>query len=239
MGNAYWNLENYEESINCYEKAIYYDPKYAVAYNNLGEALYKLKKPTDAEEKFRKAIQINHTLAEPHYSLGIILTDEECYEGAKKEYERAVEWGPTNADYLNSLGYVLWKLGDHKEAKEKFEEAISSDKTHSKAHYNLRRIREQPEVQHIMPKQIPQEVPVFIAIVILIAHGLLYYNKLSGAEFTAFVILLLSLLIVVILVPVLKSAKAGPLKLELLANTEGTPITSPTTKSLQLLKLKR
>ena len=238
-GVAHDKLEGYEKAIECYKKAIKCDPADAIAYNNLGEALYKLKRPVDAEEQFRKAIQINPTLTEPHCSLGIILTDEEYYEGAKKEYEVAVELEPTNANYLNSLGHIFGKLGQRKKAKKCFEKAIYFDPTHGKAHYNLRRLGEQPEMRYIMPTQIQYGVPVFIAAAIIAAHRLLYDNKLSGAEFTAFVILLLALLIVVILVPVLKSAKAGPLKLELLTNTEGKPITSPTTESLQSLDLKR
>ena len=80
---------------------------------------------------------------------------------------------------------------------------------------------------------------MFIAAMIIVACCFLDNGKLSGAEFTAFVIPLFELLVVVILVPILKSAKLGPLKLEFLTNTEGKPITPPTTESLQSLEFKK
>ena len=227
MGIAYRELGEYEKAIECYEKAIRYDPEDAGIYNNLGEVLYKLKRPIDAEEQLRKAIQIKTNLAEPHYNLGNILTDEECYEDAEKEYKKALEIEPTNADYLNGLGCVFGKLDQHEKAREYFEKAVYFDPTHSRSHHNLRKLKKIPEMRYWMPRyRIPTwllyGVPLFIVAIIIAAHYLLLcYDKLSGAEFTAFVTLLLALLIITVLAPVLKSAKAGPFEFNFLHDPEG------------------
>ena len=164
-------------------------------------------------------------LDESHYYLGILLTAEERYEEAEKEYKQAIDIKPTNADYLNSLGSLLGDLGHHKKAKECFKNAIHFDPTHINAQLNLRELEKIPEIPYRIPIWLLYGVPLFIAAIIIAAHcSLLLYNKLSGAEFTAFITLLVSLLIIAVLAPVLKSAKAGPLELNFLRETEGKPM---------------
>lgn len=245
MGVAYHNLGEYEKAVTYYKKAIRYDPEHAIAYNNLGEVFLKLKKYTDAEEQFRKAIQMNFDLPEPHYNLGIILTNEECYEDAKKEYEIALKFEPTNADYLNSLGYVLAELEQHEKAKENFENAISSDPTHSKAHHNLRELKKIYETKYsglkyvlvklrkYVEKAISSETKYwtqssfrygFILLIIYMIYDtrkLLDPDKLSGTEFVALIVFLMSLLTAMILLPKVKHLKLSPQGIECLLHGDG------------------
>ena len=245
MGFTYYDLKKYDKAIECYKKAIRCDPKHAVVYNNLGEALYKLKRSVDAEEQFRKAIQINFDLPEPHYNLGIILTNEEYYEDAKKEYEIAVKLEPTNADYLNSLGYILVELGQHEKAKENFENAICFDPTHSKAHHNLRELKKISETKYSSLKYLLVKLRKYIekatsyetkyrmqslfryGFILLIIYmiydtrKLLNLDKLSGTEFVALIVFLISLLTVMILFPKFKYIKASLSGFECLVDTEG------------------
>ena len=236
MGIAYGNLEEHEKAIDCYEKAIHYDPKDADTYNNLGEVLYGLKRPIDAEEQFRKAIQIEPSLAEPHYNLGIILTDEECYEDAKKEYEVALESEPSDADYLNSLGYVLVELEHHRKAKENFEKAISSDPAHSKAHHNLRALKKKSETKILT---LPRGLVAAIISVIISSYYLFYYDRLSGAEFVALIVFFISLLTVIVLLPESKYFKVGPSGIEFSRETEGKPIKPKPSESMPSIEFKR
>ena len=193
----------------------------ASIYNNLGEVLYKLKRPIDAEEQLRKAIQTDFNLDESHYNLGNILTDEECYEDAKKEYERALELEPTNADYLNSLGYVLVELGQQKKAKENFEAAISSDSTHSKAYHNLRALKKISETKILT---VPRGLMAAIILVSISTYYLFCHDKLFGTEFVALIVFLMSLLTATVLFSESNYFKVGPSGIELSRDTEGKAI---------------
>ena len=250
MGISYRNLGDHKKAIEYYKKAIQHTPKYADAYNNLGEVFLKLKKYTDAEEQFRKAIQINFDLPDSHYNLGIILTNEECYEDAKKEYEIALKFKPTDADYLNSLGYVLVELGQYEKAKENFKKAISSDPAHSKAHHNLRVLKKISETKYSSLKYVRMKLRkysekvtssetkywtqslfrygfiLFIIYMICDTRKLLDPDKLSGTEFVALIVFLMSLLTVMILFPDHKyikqvSFEVGPSGVKFLVNTDG------------------
>jgi tetratricopeptide (TPR) repeat protein len=227
MGTAYSNLGKYEKAIDCYKRAIRCDPGDAIAYNNLGESLYKLKKPVDAQAQFGEAIRIKSELAEPHYNLGNILTDEECYEAAKKEYETAVLKSESeNADYLNSLGYALAKLRRCDDAKKEFKKAIQCDPAHIKAHRNLMLLKKRSEMKYKLPTLLQYGLIVAITTVTITAHFLFYNNILSGTEFVALVVFLVGLLTAIILFPEYKHFKVSPSGVEFSRDTEGKPIES-------------
>ena len=54
-----YNLNKYEEAIECYDKAIQINPNYSNAFNIKGHALYNLNKYEETIECYDKAIQIN------------------------------------------------------------------------------------------------------------------------------------------------------------------------------------
>ncbi|CAD8095067.1 unnamed protein product [Paramecium primaurelia] len=53
------NLNKFQETIECYEKAIFINPKNENAWNNKGNALYNLNKYQEAIECYDKVISIN------------------------------------------------------------------------------------------------------------------------------------------------------------------------------------
>ena len=146
---------------------------------------------------------------------------------------------PTNADYLNSLGYVLVELGQHKKAKGNFERAISSDPAHSRAHHNLRVLKKMSEAKYKIPA-LPQYGLIFVIIyVINSTYNLLNCDKISGAEFVAFIVFLMSLLAVMILLPESKYFKVGPSGFEFSRDTEGKPMKPKSAELVQSFEFKR
>ena len=55
----------------CFRKAIELDPKYADAYNNLGNALRGQKKLDEAIAAYRKAIELDPKYANAHNNLAM------------------------------------------------------------------------------------------------------------------------------------------------------------------------
>lgn len=56
-GNALSGQKKHEEAINCYDKALQFDPKYTNAWNNKGYTLGRLRKYAAAIECFNKALE--------------------------------------------------------------------------------------------------------------------------------------------------------------------------------------
>ncbi|SPF51627.1 conserved exported hypothetical protein [Candidatus Desulfosporosinus infrequens] len=65
-GMAAYNNNDYTKAIDYYNNAIKINPKYGIAYNNIGNVYFRgLKKPTDALPYYEKATQV-----EPDYNYG-------------------------------------------------------------------------------------------------------------------------------------------------------------------------
>jgi len=58
LGYAYFKLEMYDAAVLCFRQAIQIDPKRAVAYLNLGEALAKLSRNAEAREAYQKYLEL-------------------------------------------------------------------------------------------------------------------------------------------------------------------------------------
>ena len=77
-GNAYQDLQNYEQAISDYTQAIKLNPNYTDAYNNRGWTYYLLKNYSEAIKDFDKALEIdsNHQFAKKNREL--------CYKEINK-----------------------------------------------------------------------------------------------------------------------------------------------------------
>ncbi len=59
-GNCYWNLRNYPKAFECYEKAIFINPKKIACWVSLGETTTMLRSNSEAKYFFEKAILISN-----------------------------------------------------------------------------------------------------------------------------------------------------------------------------------
>ncbi len=72
LGNAYSELERFEEAEAAYLKALELDPAYADARSNLAVAYYMLGRPAEAET-IRQVLSEHPQDADLHYNLGSVL----------------------------------------------------------------------------------------------------------------------------------------------------------------------
>ena len=78
-------MEEYNQAISVYEKAIELNPEYYEAYNNLGTALKDQGKLDEAIDAYNKAISINPDYAEAYYNIGFTLQGQGKLEEAIKQ----------------------------------------------------------------------------------------------------------------------------------------------------------
>jgi Tfp pilus assembly protein PilF len=86
----------WEEAVEGYRKALRLPTLTAphVAHQNLGVALYNLKRYTQAEESLRFALSLDPEMLGAYYNLGLVLTAENRRDEAKAAFRKARELSP-------------------------------------------------------------------------------------------------------------------------------------------------
>jgi tetratricopeptide (TPR) repeat protein len=82
-----------------------------VAHQNLGVALFNLKRYTQAEESLRFAISLDPQMLGAYYNLGLVLVAENRREEAKAAFRKARELGP-DSPFGQAAGERLKALGE-------------------------------------------------------------------------------------------------------------------------------
>jgi len=112
----------YEEAARKYGEAIVVDPKFALAYNDLGLALAGQERFDAAIEQYRKAAALWEATGSPDRKLALCnwaeaLGSKNLYEKAAKKYGEAIAVDPNYAPAYNGLGVAL-------AGQERFDDAI-------------------------------------------------------------------------------------------------------------------
>jgi tetratricopeptide (TPR) repeat protein len=129
--------QSVDKAIQYYTRAIDLDPKFAQAYQGLGDA-YGIANswtiaPRDAEPKARsyyeKALQLDETLAEAHSGLAlwVLFPYDWDWPGAEREFKRAIALDPNSASAHAGYGWYLGYLGRLEDALPELQRARDID----------------------------------------------------------------------------------------------------------------
>jgi len=135
IGNSYTDLENYNESILWFKKAIEIaQDKYAYSY--IGNAYSNLENYNEAIIWYKKAIEI----AQDKYAY---LNIGNCYLSLEKDneaiqwYNKAIQFDAKNADVFNGLGSAYNNISDFYNAAFFYRKALEIDPNHDWARIYL------------------------------------------------------------------------------------------------------
>ena len=142
-GRFFWNKRtegDIKTAIEFFQKAIDFEPNYALAYSGIADAHHMLGssyvvssvQPRDAFPEARraasKALEIDDTLAEGHASLAAVLGGyDRDWDGWQMEYRRALELNPSYATARQWHAEVLAALGRLDEALAEIRRALKVD----------------------------------------------------------------------------------------------------------------
>ena len=135
-GNAYYDLEGYNEAIADYNRAIELDPKCATAYSNRGTAYSGLNKYDEAMEDYNRAIELDPNDATAYSNRGTAYYDLERYNEAIADYNRAIELDPKYATVYSNRGTAYSGLNKYDEAIADYNKEIELDPNFAMAYYN-------------------------------------------------------------------------------------------------------
>jgi tetratricopeptide (TPR) repeat protein len=138
LGRIYLDKNNFPVARAEFLKAIAAEPQLAVAYSNLGFALYGMKRYDEAREALQLGLrpdQFGHVMFESdiHNFLGDIYLRKGETETAIAEFRRAVQLNPDWYEPHRLLGYAYRETGDPNAALEEFKIAQKLDPNASDA----------------------------------------------------------------------------------------------------------
>jgi serine/threonine-protein kinase len=124
-------IENLDNAITVFRKALESDPRYALAYAGLGEAYWRKQELTTsavwvepARAACEGAMGIDPSVAEPHACLGMVLNGTGEYEKAAAEFNLALNREPTNDLFYSGLATAYEKLRRPVDAEQTYRRAI-------------------------------------------------------------------------------------------------------------------
>jgi len=137
LGNAYGNLERYNDAIDAYRQAIRIVPEFAFAWRDLGNAYGNLERYNDAIDAYRQAIRIVPEFDSAWYNLGLTYFKLKRYDDAIDACRQAVRIEPENASAWLDLGNAYGNLKRYNDAIDAYRQSVRIEPKHTKAWYFL------------------------------------------------------------------------------------------------------
>jgi Tfp pilus assembly protein PilF len=127
-------------AVRAFEMATRIAPEFSRAWNNLGVALARQGKDSQAERAYRRAIRSEPNFAAAWANLGHLLLRTDRKKRAVPAFERAVRLQPDNPHYQLFLSRILFQAGELDRAQQHLDEALSLDASQYAAHLLQARI---------------------------------------------------------------------------------------------------
>ncbi len=124
LGNAYFDVQRFDEAIDAYQKALEIDGSDPSILTNLGNALYFMDAYDNAAQYLRQAIALDPTDATAWAYLGNAQYALEQPRAAMGCYHRALECDAENLEATRNLGNIYHDAQDFKQAVDYFERAL-------------------------------------------------------------------------------------------------------------------
>jgi len=126
-----------KEAIKEFRVLIKKDPKYALAYEGMGQSFFQMKKHDEARRYLQKAIKLNPELWRAHAFLGVLYDQQKKYALAIQEYDQAIQLRPEEGFLYNNLGVSYSFAGKYKEAIIAFYKALQRNYSANRVYNNL------------------------------------------------------------------------------------------------------
>jgi predicted O-linked N-acetylglucosamine transferase (SPINDLY family) len=120
-----------------YEQAIFIDPKFVFAHNNLGNVFKDLGKFNEAISKYQDSIKLNPNYAEAYYNQGLVYKKLYRYNKSIESFQHALKIKPRYLDAYFDLGQALVSVGQFEEAIKNFQKVIDLKPDLSLAYNNI------------------------------------------------------------------------------------------------------
>lgn len=137
LGDTYYRLQRFSESLNCFETAITINPRFVEAYNGLALLHFTNGKLTEAKKFAGAALSVKSDDIDAHLTFGNISVEEKDYFTAIAYFKEALALEASSQHAAFNLALVYEKVGDIKSAIEAYQLAIKINSKFFEARFNL------------------------------------------------------------------------------------------------------
>ena len=139
-GACHEAMNQFDQSIESFNKAVEIHPQYEEALYNLGVVQKKAGKPDDAINSYQRAIGINPHNVNAYNNLGNLLTQKGHIKQSIEHLNLALKLNPKFAEAHNNLGLANMELNKLSECINNFLLAIENNPQYEGAYINLGRV---------------------------------------------------------------------------------------------------
>jgi len=136
-----WQSHNYARlftnAVTLWTYTVQYNPHALLTHFNLGDALIRTGRLSEAIEQFERALEIKPDYPQAHINLGNALIPTGRLSEAIEQFEQALKIKPGSAEAHNNLGVALILTGRAPEAIGQLEQALKAEPDYAEAHNNL------------------------------------------------------------------------------------------------------
>ena len=111
IGAAYSGLEQFDQAVIYYQRALKIQPDLADVHNNMGVAYKNLNDFNSAVNSYLKAVELRPDYAEAHTNLGMVLSDLGNYNDALASFDKALGIDTEMVKAISGKSSVLLSLG--------------------------------------------------------------------------------------------------------------------------------
>ena len=140
MGAAAAQLEQFDQAIIAFQKALEIRPADAQGYNNMDTAYKMQEQFEEAVNCYSKALELNPDYAEAYSNLGGVLQKQGNFEEAIASCHKSLVLNPNHAEAHYNLGVTLIDLQEFDQAIVALKKAISLRPDYAEAGNNLGRM---------------------------------------------------------------------------------------------------
>ncbi len=140
MAKFYMKSGNLDKATSLLKRVVELNPRYQVAYNDLGMIYLKQGKIDQAIELFKSILQTDPFNPQVHVNLGLAFMLKEELGEAKKELEKSIEFGIKKPEVYFDLASIYLRLGETEKAINSFKEALRINPRFYYAHFGLGQI---------------------------------------------------------------------------------------------------
>lgn len=142
LGNALYNLEDYEGALAEYNKAAEYKPEDESVHSNIATILEKLGKSEDALKEYRKVVELKPEDVSNHYKLAVALENLKQNEDALVEYRKVADLEPEKAVNHCKVAELLERTEQYDDAAAEYRKAAELEPQNAATHYQLATVLE-------------------------------------------------------------------------------------------------
>ncbi len=122
-----YNPENYndvQKSIECFNKAIFFNPNFTEAYCKRGRSYCFLKYYYRGIDDYNRAILINPEYTEAYKQRGLAYCQLKEYQKSIDDFSRAINIEPENPELYSARGYAYYYFEQNEFAIDDYEKAV-------------------------------------------------------------------------------------------------------------------